>query len=78
MVPLGDHAGSSLVKYWMVPRPTILPKTRGLAPGMLYLVGTPKARLTKYEKHGLDGPWKNVRESVEVELFSQMARCTCR
>jgi len=38
---------------------------------MFYLVGTPKARVTKYEKQWVDLPWHRVRDSVEVKLFSQ-------
>jgi transposase len=36
-----------------------------------YLVGTPKARVTKYEKQWLELPWHKVRDSVQVKLFSQ-------
>jgi transposase len=36
-----------------------------------YLVGTPKARVSKYEKQWLELPWHKVRDSVEVKLFSQ-------
>jgi len=36
-----------------------------------YLVGTPKSRVTKYEKRWLELPWRKVRDSVEVKLFSQ-------
>ena len=36
-----------------------------------YLVGTPKARVTKYEKRWLELPWRKVRDSVEVKLFTQ-------
>jgi hypothetical protein len=33
-----------------------------------YLVGTPKARVTKYEKQWLELPWQKVRDSVEADL----------
>jgi transposase len=36
-----------------------------------YLVGTPKARVSKYENQWLELPWHKVRDSVEVKLFSQ-------
>jgi transposase len=39
--------------------------------GQFYLVGTPKARVTKYEKQWLELPWHKVRDSVEVKLFGQ-------
>src|SRR5256885_8174433 len=38
---------------------------------MLYLVGTPRGRVNKYEKQWLDLPWRKVRDSVEVKLFEQ-------
>jgi hypothetical protein len=38
---------------------------------MFYLVGTPRGRVNKYEKQWLDLPWRKVRDSVEVKLFSQ-------
>lgn len=34
-----------------------------------YLVGTPRGRLSKLEKHFLCLPWEQVRESVEVKLL---------
>ncbi len=36
-----------------------------------YLVGTPKGRLTKFEKAFLDLPWREVRESVDVKLLAE-------
>jgi hypothetical protein len=38
---------------------------------MFYLVGTPRGRVAKYEKQWLELPWRKVRDSVEVKLFSQ-------
>jgi transposase len=38
---------------------------------MFYLVGTPRARVKKYEKEWLNLPWRKVRDSVQVKLFSQ-------
>jgi len=35
------------------------------------LVGTPKGRLTRYEKALTDQPWHKVREGVEVKLLAQ-------
>jgi len=34
-------------------------------------VGTPKGRLTRYEKSLVDQPWHKVREGVEVKLLAQ-------
>ena len=36
-----------------------------------YLVGTPKGRLTRYEKALTDLPWQKVRDGVEVKLLPQ-------
>jgi transposase len=54
-----------------VPTEAVLQEMREADRQMFYLVGTPKARVTKYEKQWLELPWQKVRESVEVKLFSQ-------
>lgn len=54
-----------------IPTEAILQEMRDPAREMFYLVGTSKARVTKYEKQWLELPWQKVRESVEVKLFSQ-------
>lgn len=54
-----------------IPTETVLQEMRKAERQMFYLVGTPKARVAKYEKHWLDLPWQKVRDSVEVKLFSQ-------
>lgn len=36
---------------------------------VLYLVGTPKGRLTKLEQRLVDLPWQQVREGVQVKLI---------
>lgn len=53
-----------------IPTEAILQEMRDPSREMFYLVGTPKARVTKYEKHWLELPWTKVRDSVEVKLFS--------
>jgi hypothetical protein len=62
-----------------IPTEAVLQEMRGAEGEMFYLVGTPKARVTKYEKQWLDLPWQKVRDSVEVKLFrlARMARCMC-
>jgi hypothetical protein len=40
-------------------------------PPVCYLVGTPKGRLTRYEKALTDQPWHNVRDGVDVKLLPQ-------
>ena len=54
-----------------IPTEAILAEMRDPAREMFYLVGTPKARVTKYEKQWLELPWRKVRDSVEVKLFQQ-------
>jgi len=54
-----------------VPTEAVLQEMREADRQMFYLVGTPKARVTKYEKQWLELPWQKVRDSVEVKLFSQ-------
>jgi len=54
-----------------IPTEAILQEMRDPSREMFYLVGTPKGRVTKYEKHWLELPWTKVRDSVEVKLFSQ-------
>jgi Transposase DDE domain len=54
-----------------VPTEAVLQEMRAAERQMFYLVGTPKARVSKYEKQWLELPWQTVRDSVEVKLFSQ-------
>jgi transposase len=54
-----------------IPTEAVLAEMRDAEQEMFYLVGTPKGRVTKYEKQWLDLPWQKVRDSVEVKLFSQ-------
>jgi transposase len=54
-----------------IPTEAVLEEMRAAEREMFYLVGTPRGRVTKYEKQWLDLPWRKVRDSVEVKLFSQ-------
>ena len=54
-----------------IPTEAVLAEMRASEQEMFYLVGTPRGRVSKYEKHWLDLPWRKVRDSVEVKLFSQ-------
>lgn len=54
-----------------IPTEAVLAGMRDASREMFYLVGTPKARVAKYEKQWLDLPWTKVRDSVQVKLFSQ-------
>ena len=51
-----------------VPTEEVLKEMRESTTPVSYLVGTPKGRLTKLEKHFVQLPWKEVREHVDVKL----------
>src|SRR6266404_3645304 len=44
---------------------------RAADPPMHYLVGTPKGRLTRLEKHLVARPWQEARPGVQVKLLAQ-------
>jgi hypothetical protein len=54
-----------------IPTEEVLAEMRQADPPVLYLVGTPKGRLSKLEKGLLGQPWQTVREGVEVKLLPQ-------
>ena len=54
-----------------VPTEDVLKQMRNSDPPVQYLVGTPKGRLTRLEKHLLDKPWRKARDGVEVKLLAQ-------
>jgi transposase len=54
-----------------IPTEEVLQEMRSSDPPVYYLVGTPKARLKKFEADLLGQPWENVREGVDVKLQSQ-------
>jgi transposase len=54
-----------------IPTEKILEQMRTSDPPVLYLVGTPKGRLSKLEKSLSQLPWQQVREGVEVKLLAQ-------
>jgi hypothetical protein len=49
----------------------VLAEMRNSDPPVQYLVGTPKGRLTRLEKHLLQKPWQNAREGVKVKLLAE-------
>ena len=53
-----------------IPTEEVLAEMRASDPPVCYLVGTPKARLKKYEADLLGKPWEQVREGVDVKLHS--------
>jgi transposase len=52
-----------------IPTEEILAEMRDPDRQVSYLVGTPKSKITKYEKKWLDLPWRKIRDSVDVKLF---------
>jgi hypothetical protein len=54
-----------------VPTEAVLAEMRACDPPVSYLVGTPKGRLNRLEKHLLDKPWRKAREGVDVKLLEQ-------
>jgi transposase len=54
-----------------IPTEEVLAEMRAADPPVLYLVGTPKGRLSKLEKDLLTRPWQAVREGVQVKLLPQ-------
>jgi len=54
-----------------IPTEEVLAEMRQSDPPVQYLVGTPKGRLTRLEKHLIDKPWREAREGVQVKLLAE-------
>ena len=54
-----------------VPTEAVLAEMRNSDPPVQYLVGTPKGRLNRLEKHLLEKPWQDAREGVKVKLLAE-------
>ena len=54
-----------------IPTEEVLEEMRQSDPPVYYLVGTPKGRLSRYEKALMERPWHKVRDGVEVKLLPQ-------
>jgi transposase len=54
-----------------IPTEEVLGEMRASDPPVHYLVGTPKGRLSQYEKALLEQPWQAVRAGVQVKLLAQ-------
>jgi Transposase DDE domain len=54
-----------------IPTEEVLAEMRQSEPPVRYLVGTPKGRLTQFEKLLLDQPWQDARKGVQVKLLAQ-------
>jgi transposase len=54
-----------------IPTEEVLDEMRSSDPPVQYIVGTPKGRLTRYEKQLLEKPWHEARPGVHVKLLPQ-------
>jgi hypothetical protein len=54
-----------------IPTEDVLREMRSSDPPVYYLVGTPKGRLSRYEKALTYLPWHKVRDGVDVKLLPQ-------
>lgn len=54
-----------------IPTEEVLEEMRKHDPPVYYLVGTPKGRLSLYEKSLTEQPWQKVRDGVDVKLLPQ-------
>lgn len=54
-----------------IPTEETLAQMRQSDPPVLYLVGTPKARLSQLEAQLAERPWQEVRSGIEVKLLAQ-------
>ncbi len=64
-------AGRMWVMDRGIPTEEILTELRAADSGVRYLVGTPKARLTRYEAALAERPWRDVRPHLRVKLLPQ-------
>jgi hypothetical protein len=54
-----------------VPTEEVLAEMRAAELPVHYLVGTPKGRLTRLERHLIAKPWQEARPGVQVKLLPQ-------
>jgi len=70
-----EHQYGKARRVWVmdrgVPTEETLQQMRASDPPVYYLVGTPKARLTRLEKDLLVKPWHEARAGVQVKLLPQ-------
>src|SRR5262245_16343996 len=68
-------SNGNTARIWLmdrgVPTEEVLAEMRAADPPMHYLVGTPKGRLTRLEKHLIAQPWQQARPGVQVKLLAQ-------
>jgi transposase len=53
-----------------IPTEAVLAQMRAAQPPVQYLVGTPRGRLTQYEKQLAEVPWQVARQGVSVKLLA--------
>jgi transposase len=53
-----------------IPTEEVLAQMRSAQPPIQYLVGTPRGRLSRYEKRLTEVPWQVAREGVSVKLLA--------
>lgn len=54
-----------------IPTEAVLKQMRQAQPPVQYLVGTPRGRLSRYEKRLTEVPWQVAREGVSVKLLAE-------
>ena len=60
-----------------VPTEEVLAEMRAADPPVHYLVGTPKGRLTRLEKHLVAKPWQEARPECRSSSWRRRANSTC-
>jgi hypothetical protein len=53
-----------------IPTEEVLREMRESQPAVFYLVGTARSKIGQYEQKWLELPWRKVRDSVDVKLFT--------
>jgi transposase len=54
-----------------IPTENVLAQMRAAQPPVQYLVGTPRGRLSRYEKRLTEVPWQVARQGVSVKLLAE-------
>jgi len=74
LAKIEQHYGKAR-RVWVmdrgVPTEAVLAEMRISDPPVQDLVGTPKGRLNRLEKHLLDKPWQEARHGVKVKLLAE-------
>ena len=70
---IGEQYGQA-ERIWVmdrgIPTEAVLAQMRAAQPPVRYLVGTPRGRLSQYEKRLTEVPWQVAREGVSVKLLA--------